>query len=184
MTPKSRNSRGRRPFLAFLVACALPLALAPLAAPSASPAGSEEATRSKPLALRLARQLPTEAHRIDRLREPATEVEAQLGVALDELGRMSALAYDQHYLPAVIAVGRAFVAASGRDPLTRTTVNPEYTGLVPELTDGAKRLGRAAGDARALAGEVKRLTRLLGRATRRADRLEHGLERARDSGAR
>ena len=58
---------------------------------------------------------------------------------------MSATAtLDPHYLPALVAAGRAYVAVSGQDPLTGTTINPDYLGLEPELAANVARLGRSA----------------------------------------
>jgi hypothetical protein len=139
--------------------------------------------RLSPPAQRLARGLPGDANGLAELREPAGTVEAQLRVALDELQQMNALVSDSHYLPALVAVGRAFVAASGQDPLTRTTINPDYVGLERELAEDAARLDRAAGDAGELSRGVRRLTRMLVRTRRRARALGRRIQdiRARDS---
>jgi hypothetical protein len=131
----------------------------------------------EPPALRLARQLPAESERLERLREPANTTAAQIRVTLDELRQMSALRFDPHYLPALVAAGRAFVAVSGQDPLTGTAINPGYAGLEAELAAGEARLGRDAGDAAKLSSRVKRLTRALARARRRAGRLENRIHR-------
>jgi hypothetical protein len=173
----NRRCRRRVLLLATLAVCALPVTLLP--APAMPAGAAREGESAEAEALRLARRLPGDARRLDALREPAGTVEAQLGVALDELGRMSALTYDPHYLPAVFAVGRAFVAASGRDPLTRTPVNPEYLGLGTELAGSAGRLDRAADDAGSLAAGVRRLNRKLVRSQRHARLLERRIERLR-----
>jgi hypothetical protein len=133
----------------------------------------------RPLSLRLTQQLPAEAKRLQRLREPASTAVTQIRVALDELRQMSALRLDPHYLPALVAAGRAFVAASGQDPLTGTAVNPEYPGLESELTAGEAHLGRDASGAAKLSTRVKRLSQALTRARRRASRLEHRVHRLR-----
>ena len=73
---------------------------------------------------------------------------AQIGIALDELRQMgAAAALDPHYLPALVAAGRAYVAVSGQDPLTGTTINPDYLGLEPELAANAAQLGARPTDA-------------------------------------
>jgi hypothetical protein len=136
--------------------------------------------RVQPPASSLSLSLPSEAARLERLREPAATVEDQLGLALAELERMTAHAYDPHYLPAVIAVGRAFLAATGEDPLTRTQISPEYAGLVPEMAAGASKLGRSAAAARRVSAAAARLARALARSRRHARQLARRLQRARD----
>jgi hypothetical protein len=138
----------------------------------------------RPPALRLARGLPDEARRLGELREPASTTQAQVGIALSELRQMGATTIlDPHYLPALVAAGRAFVAVSGQDPLTRTTINPDYLGLETELAASEARLGRSAEDAGEASGAVKRLTRALAGAKGRAHRLERQIQRLRASGA-
>jgi hypothetical protein len=133
-------------------------------------------------ARRLARDLPGEAKQLKALREPASTTEAQVGIVLDELRQMSVPAgLDPHYLPALVAAGRAFVAVSGQDPLTRTAINPDYAGLEAELAASEARLDRSAGDAGGVAAAVERLTRALAGAQRHARRLER---RRRAAGAR
>jgi hypothetical protein len=174
------------------------LLLAPALLVTAMPAGAAEAGRLdaalgritklarrglRPPALRLARQLPAEAAGLDRLREPANLAQTQLGVALDELRQMDALTLDPHYLPALVAAGRAHLALSGQDPLTGTTVNPEYRGLEPELAENAAQLDSSATEATALSSRVKRLTRSLAGAKRRARKLEREIRRLRAADA-
>jgi hypothetical protein len=126
----------------------------------------------KPVALRLSRNLPGEEDRIGRLREPASTAQAQVKIALNELRQMNTSALDPHYLAAVVAAGRAYVAISGQDPLTGTSVNPEYLGLEPELTADAAHLHGDAAEAAKLSTSVKRLARELIRSRRRAQHLE------------
>jgi hypothetical protein len=135
-------------------------------------------------AARVARTLPAGAERIDGLRESASTAEAQVSIALGELQQMSALKYDPHYLPALIATGRAFVAITGQDPMTRTAINPEYRGLVRELTDEVAGLQAASRGAGKAVRGAKRLSRELLRAKRRAARLERQLKRQRARAAR
>jgi hypothetical protein len=194
-TTETARSRVRE-LLAAGVACALFTALGLASTTTAHPVGDtgdrDEARglhsalaqmtelaqrRLRPPALRLARDLPVGASRLNGLREPASTVEGQLSAALDELGQMNALTYDPHYLPALLAVGRAFAAASGKDPLTKTTINPDYLGLQSELAGSATRLDVAAGDAGTLSRGVKRLTRALIRSQRSARLLERRIER-------
>lgn len=130
--------------------------------------------RLEPRAQRLARDLPADSDRLAKLREPASTAQSQLKVALAQLREMSTLAYDPHYLPTLIAVGRAYVAVSGLDPVTGTTVNPEYTGLESELAADGARLDQSTGEAAKLSADVKRLSAQLTRARRRARRLEGG----------
>ena len=129
----------------------------------------------RPPSLRLAKDVPVEAAAVDRLREPARAAQEQLSIALGELRQMNALTVDPHYVPALVAVGRAFVDVSGQDPLTRTTVNPEYLGLDSELAASASQLQQSGDEAGALSRGVKRLGRLLARTRRRAHRLERAL---------
>lgn len=134
----------------------------------------------KPAALRLAQDLPAAADRIERLREPALTGQTQIRIALDELRQIgAAAALDPHYLPALVAAGRAYVAVSGQDPLTGTTINPDYRGLEPELADEAAQLGSSATEAATLSSQVKRLTRSLAGAKRRARLLERRIQRMR-----
>lgn len=139
----------------------------------------------KPVALRLSQNLPGEEERIGRLREPASTAQAQVKIALNELRQMSMSVLDPHYLAAVVAAGRAYVAISGQDPLTGTNVNPEYLGLEPELTADAARLHGDAAEAAKLSTSVKRLARELIRSRRRARHLEGRVQRlqARNAGA-
>jgi len=164
---------------ALLLGAAMPVAALPSGASEAGRLRSDLARMTKlakrevqPPAQRLAQRLPGEVERLKRLREPASTATAQIRVALDELRQMSALKLDPHYLPALVAAGRAFIAASGQDPLTGTAVNPGYAGLEPELAAGEAGLGRNAADAAKLSTRVKHLTRALARAKRRAGRLE------------
>jgi len=132
----------------------------------------------RPPARRLARELPEAETGLGALREPAGTAQDQLGVALGELREMSAPAtLSPHYLPALIATGRAFVAVSGQDPLTRTAVNPGYLGLEAELAASEARLSGSTEDAGRLSARLKRLTRALARAKRRARRVERELGR-------
>lgn len=188
-----------RPLLLALSVLAISLLLAVTAPVFAMPSGVAEAGRLqsslariaklinrgvRPPALRLARDLPAGAKRLGALREPASTTQTQIGIALDELRQMGvATILDPHYLPALVAAGRAFVAVSGQDPLTRTTINPEYLGLEGELAANEARLGRSAGDAGEVSADVKRLTRELADAKRRAGRLERRIRRLRPGGA-
>ena len=132
----------------------------------------------RPLSRRLAQGLPAEAERLKALREPASTTQDQVKVALDELRQMGIPAtLDPHYVPALLAAGRAFLAASGQDPLTRTTVNPDYLGLESELAASEARLAGSAGVAARLAARARRLDLSLARTRRRADRLARILRR-------
>jgi len=195
-----RKPSGRRLVLAASV-LALALFLVAAMPGLAAPNGGREAGRLyldlgrmakltsrqvRPAAARVAGALPDAADRLKHLREPASTAETQLSIVLGELQQMSALTYDPHYMPALVAAGRAFIAVTGQDPLTRTAINPEYLGLDHELASdasGAEASGQDA--AKALRG-VKRLNRELLRSKRRAGRLERQLRRmrARGTGAR
>jgi hypothetical protein len=168
------------------------LAGAALAAAATSSGGADEAARLrsaldgmtklvqhsvKPVAVRLARNLPAEEDRLGRLREPASTAQAQVKIALNELRQMNTSALDPHYLPAVVAAGRAYVAISGQDPITGTSVNPEYLGLEPELTADAAHLHGEAAEAAKLSASIKRLARELIRSKRRAQHLEGRVQR-------
>jgi hypothetical protein len=134
----------------------------------------------RPPARRLARELPDDAKRLGELREPAATARDEAGIALDELRQMSAPAtLNPHYLPALVAAGRAFLAAGGRDPLTRTAIDPAYAGLEAELALREARLRKAATDAAKLSARARSLSRALARARRRARRLERQLRRER-----
>lgn len=198
-TIRSRGSRApaRRhlPLVVALLAVLLgPAISAPAMVGNAAEAGrlrSDLARMAKlakrglqPQARRLAQRLPTEAERLGRLREPASTATAQIRVTLDELRQMSALRLDPHYLPALVAAGRAFLAASGQDPLTGTAVNPDYSGLEAELAASEAGLGGYATEAAKLSARVKRLARALARSERRATRLESRIDRLRATRAR
>jgi hypothetical protein len=132
----------------------------------------------RPPAQRLARELPEETRGLSALREPASTAQDQLGIALGELREMNAPAtLNPHYLPALVAAGRAFVAVSGQDPLTRTTINPDYVGLEAELAASEERLSRSAENAGKLSARLDRLTQALSRAKRRARRVEREVRR-------
>lgn len=134
----------------------------------------------KPPAQRLAQSLPAAAEDIERLREPASTGQAQIRITLDELRQVGAVAtLDPHYVSALVAAGRAYVAISGQDPLTATTINPDYRGLEPELASDATQLGESAGEAVKLSSRVKRLTHQLAVARRHARQLERQLQRSR-----
>jgi hypothetical protein len=133
----------------------------------------------QPRAARTAAALSDGADRLDRLREPAGTADTQISIALGELEQMSALTYDPHYVPALVAAGRAFVAITGQDPLTRTAVNPEYLGLEHELGGNVSRLQTAGRDAAKVLSGVRRLNRELVRSRRHAGRLERQLRRMR-----
>jgi hypothetical protein len=124
------------------------------------------------------------AKRVDSLRQPAATTEEQLGIAFGQIQQMTALAYDPHYLPALVAVGRAYVAASGTDPLTGTMVDPEYGGLGRELTGSAAALHRAAGHSAQLSRTVRSLTAKLAAERRRSTQLAKAHDRLRRAGSR
>jgi hypothetical protein len=133
----------------------------------------------RPPARRLASGVPGAHQRLGGLTEPASTVEAQLGIALGELVAIDPLASDPHHMSALLAVGRAYATATGRDPLTRTTINPEYEGLAVELAEGVAQLDRAGRDAISLRRGIRQLIRRLAK----AKRLARALERRRDPGA-
>jgi hypothetical protein len=125
----------------------------------------------RPIARRLAQRLPADAEQLQALREPARTTQDQVKVALDELRQMSISAtLDPHYLPALVAAGRAFVAASGQDPLTLTTIDPDYLGLESELARSEARSSASASAAAKLSARIGRLTKALARTRRLADR--------------
>jgi len=193
-TVKCRSPLRRRPSFAI---CALlfPLLLSPIVVAHPTPGGATEAGRLhtdlariaklanrglRPPAQSLARGLPGIGESLDRLREPAGAAQAQVGIALAELRQMNAVTtLDPHYMPALVAAGRAYVAVSGQDPLTRTAINPDYRGLETELADNTTWLAGSATRAGKLSQRVKRLTRSLIRAKRRARKLERRIGRMR-----
>lgn len=139
----------------------------------------------RPMARRLAAKLTSGAERLQALREPASTAQEQVEIALDQLRQMSLPAMlDPHYAPALLAAGRAFVAASGEDPLTHTTIDPEYSGLASELAASEARLAGSAGLAVRLAARAGRLSRALARTRRRAGRLARLLRHDSASGRR
>jgi hypothetical protein len=195
------DSKRRRPSvqrLLFAVLALAPALLLALAMPApAAPGGATEAERLhralarmakftshrvRPPAGRVASAVPDGADRLEKLQEPASTAEAQVSIALGELQQMSALTYDPHYMPALVAAGRAFVAISGQDPLTRTAINPDYLGLEHELAGNASGLQTAGRDAAKALSGIKRLNRELIRAKRRAARLERRLRHLRAQG--
>jgi len=129
---------------------------------------------------RLVHELPADASRLKSLREPASTTASQVGIVLAELRQMSMPAdLDPHYPPALVAAGRAFVAVSGRDPLTGTAISPEYAGLEAELAASEARLGHSAADARTALAGTRRLERRLRQARRHIRLLERRLGSAR-----
>lgn len=187
--------RGRA--LPTLAAAALVLALlggAGVAAGAAS-GGSGEVSRLRaelirmtrlvnrrlaPAAGRLATDLPAEREQLGRLREPASTAQAQAKTTLNQLQEMTSVAtLDPHYMPALVAAGRAYTAVSGLDPVTGTAISAEYLGLERELTTDGEAIDRSATDANRLATTVKRLREGLGRAQRRARSAERQLQRMR-----
>jgi hypothetical protein len=195
LVPRPRSARRPFPLLAF--AALLLLSVAPPVLANTRGAGEAGRlgavlTRStrllegrlRPPVSRLARKLPGEAKRLAALREPASTTQEQIGIALGELRQVGAPAgLDPHYLPALVAAGRAFVAVSGKDPLTGTTIDPEYAGLPAELAASEAALTGFAGDAGKASAAVKRLTRELSQARRHVRRLERRLRSA-GAGAR
>lgn len=194
-----RRAGPRSLFLPLCVSLGLLLAAAAVAAPPLATDAREAALldsslqrsaaiaerQVQPLARRLAQGLPGSAEELRALREPAATTQEQVKVALDELRQMSiAASLDPHYLPALLAAGRAFLAASGQDPLTRTTVNPDYLGLERELAASQARLAGSARVGEKLAARVRQLTRQLAGARRRADRLALQLRRGAPAGRR
>lgn len=181
--------------LRLLFACGLAAALAAVtvaraAAPTAAAVTAEAdrlgsaasvsaklARRIAPEAGGLAHALPRVLGRLGSLREPTATTEEQLRAALGQMQQMSSLAYDPHYLPALVAVGRAYLAATGSDPLTGTAVDPEYAGLGREIFRASSDLKRGAARAARLSHEVKSLSRELTGQRRRAARLAAALHR-------
>lgn len=153
---------------------------------SSAISGSARQARARltPDASTVAKVLPGTAGRIDSLLGPAATTEEQLSVALGQLQQMSALTYDPHYLPALLAVGRAYLAASGSDPLTGTAIDPEYTGLGRELAASLSELRRSATRAASLSRGLRALSARLAREKRRASRLARALNRLRRGSAR
>lgn len=191
----SRAVTGARQSRLLLAAAALAVALASAAIAQAAPnptslsseanaltsslSAAAQLTKRQlaPGAAGLARGLPGQAERLESLHQPAATSEEQLRLALGQMQQMSPLPYDPHYLPALIAVGRAHLAATGTDPLSATFVNPEYAGLGNELARGASALRRSAGRAAQLSRQVKSLSRELAAEKRRAARLARALKR-------
>jgi hypothetical protein len=200
-TTEHRRPRRRPvvlPLCASLATLLLVAAVAAYATPSGTPSATPEEAgrldstlakiakfadrRVRPAARRLARELPAGAEGLRALREPAGTTQDQAKIALDELRQMSLPAtLDPHYAPALVAAGRAFVAATGQDPLTGTTINPEYSGLDSELAASEARLAGSASEAAKLSARVGQLRQALARSKRRAQRLTR---RLRHGGAR
>lgn len=185
ITDARRPRQARRPLaiLAAALALTLTIALPVVAMTPADPAAErlqaavEQMSklvkhRLKAPSVRLSRSLPANADQVGRLGEPATTAQEQLSIVLGELRQMNALTLDPHYGPALLAAGRAFMAVSGQDPLTRTAVNPEYQGLANEIAADASRLRSSAGDATDVSDAVKALSKQLVQARRQVRRLE------------
>jgi hypothetical protein len=197
-SPHTSPRRGLGVLAAFLLAALALAALARAASPTPAGTAADAAglsaelvapsrlarTQLSPEARALAKALPRMAKRVDSLRQPAATTEEQLGIAFGQIQQMTALAYDPHYLPALVAVGRAYVAARGTDPLTGTMVDPEYGGLGRELTGSAAALHRAAGHSAQLSRTVRSLTAKLAAERRRSTQLATALDRLRRAGSR
>jgi hypothetical protein len=172
---KGLHRDGRRLAATLCALVLLAAAATPVAVALAGGGSGGAAAR----AARLRSQLESTAGRVEALREPAATAQGQLAIVLEQLQQASAPTYDPHYLPALVAAGRAYMAVSGHDPVTGTQVNPEYAGLELELTSDASRLGRAGDEARRLSAATKGLARRLDRAKRRTRFLEAKLRRLR-----
>jgi hypothetical protein len=133
-------------------------------------------TALQPTVRRLLRGSSASRRHLESLSDPAGVTEQELAVALAELRQMRALVPDPHYLPALVAVGRAYVAATGDDPLTGTPLRPEYTGLEQELATTSEQLGHMAEDAHELRRDVRRLRGRLADARRLARRLDRRVD--------
>jgi putative drug exporter of the RND superfamily len=130
----------------------------------------------QPGAEELAEGLEEGAGELERLREPAQEAEEQLDRAFDALAeRMSIGRADPAYPEALEAVGRAYGAVTGREPLTGAAVVPGYDGLDRELARAVARLREAADGAERLARGIRRAARGLERVEGGAVRLERGV---------
>jgi hypothetical protein len=172
--------RSARTTLVLCVFVPLLLAAAVVPAPARPGATAREAGGLQSAAFRLQRGLRAEAAREAALREPAATAGAQVGIVIEHLRGMSPVAaLDPHYLPALIAAGRAYMAVSGRDPLTQTALNPDYDGLEAELAAGEAGLTRHEVEAGALSARARELKRALIRSERRTRRLERLLRRSR-----
>ncbi|OJU85814.1 MAG: hypothetical protein BGO11_03760 [Solirubrobacterales bacterium 70-9] len=199
---EDRSHRAALPRGRFLLIAALTAALLGATTAAAGPSPADTASgaarlsaaitssqhlaraRLRPVAGTLAHGLPGILNRLGSLRKPAATTEEQLGFALAQLQQVSPLAYDQHLLPATMAVGRAYAAATGSDPLTSTAIDPEYAGLGRELAIARAALRRRAARAAGLAHGVNVLTVRLAREKRDAARLARALERLRRGDAR
>lgn len=192
-------ARALRLLAALLVTAALAAAALAQAAPptpastageasglSTALAGSARLARTQlaPQARGLAKAMPRAADRVGSLREPAATTEEQLRVALGQLQQMTTGATDPHYVPALMAVGRAYFAASGADPLTGIAVDPEYAGLGSELAGSEAALRRSAGRGAQLSRAVRTLTAKLTVERRRSAQLATALERLRRAASR
>ena len=108
----------------------------------------------------LARDLPGDAERLERLREPASTAQAQVGIALDELRQMSAL-HLRPPLPAGAGRRRARLCRGQRPGSAdrgRRSI-PDYLGLEQELAENTSRLHTSGRDAAKALGAIKRLNR-------------------------
>lgn len=198
---RSRRRGRRRRGATFATLAALALAAAAVAraaaptpatlAPEADGLATAVATAARltrtqlaPEARVLAKGLPRITNRIGSLRQPAATTEEQLQIALGQLQQMSPPSYDSHYLAALLAVGRAYAAASGVDPLTGTALGPEYAGLGRELARGEATARRAGERAARLSRQARTLTASLSRERRRAAQLASALTRFRDASSR
>ena len=125
-----------------------------------------------------------QGRRLAELASPASEAEASLSAALDELEAMTVGKSDPRYLAAVQEVGRAYGAVSGRDPLTGARLRADYDGLPAEITSAAQRLEVAIRGVERLRAGGQRLARGLRRLEHGADRLAGGAARLQRGGAR
>lgn len=114
---------------------------------------------------------------LGHLREPVGIVGRELEAARAALDRMSVGKADPRYLAAYTATLKALAAASGRDPITGTKVDPAYDGLDASLATASDGLDRAAGRAARAVDDTRKLARGLDHLAAAAGTLADGTRR-------
>jgi RND superfamily putative drug exporter len=132
----------------------------------------------------LAFSLESQAILIDEVRPRASNAEASLRSALDELEAMTTGKSDPRYAAALQAVSTAYVDIARRDPATDAPLVDDPESMERELELFSQRIRESQSQAERLAAASRKLARKLREAGRGAGELAEGLGRLRDGAGR
>jgi RND superfamily putative drug exporter len=134
---------------------------------------------------KLQRSLNEEANQtLPRLQAPATEADAQLKTAFEQLKGMTVGKADPNYAAALEAVRRALAAVSGTDPESAAPYAANYAGLPTELAALQTRLVEDAEEAKQVTDWLASGLALIKRLRVGATRLSDGLRKLEGAGKR